>query len=78
MSIFSKEKMLFCFLPLSFELRPPSSSISMPGILAFYERVKGDAAKTSFPTSPFPRFFSAEHYTPLLELSTLPTSLVCK
>ena len=65
MSIFSKEKMLFCFLPLSFELRPPSSSISMPSILPFYERVKGDAAKTSFATSPFPRFFSAGHYTPL-------------
>ena len=50
----------------------------MPRILAFYEIGKGDAAKTSFATSPFPRFFPAEHYTPLPELSTLPTSLVCK
>ena len=50
----------------------------MPGILPFYERVKGDAAKASFPTSPFPRFFSAEHYTPLPELSTLSPSLECK
>ena len=78
MSIFSFEKMFFCFLPLSFELRPPSSSISMPGILAFYERVKGDAAKTSFATSPFPRFFSAGHYPPPPELSPPSPSLECK
>ena len=50
----------------------------MPGILVFYEIAKGDAAKTSFATSPFPRFFSAEHYTPLPELLTLPPSFVCK
>ena len=47
----------------------------MPGLLPFYERVKGDAAKASFATSPFPRFFSAGHYTPLPELSTLSPSL---
>ena len=50
----------------------------MPDILVFYEIAKGDAAKTSFATSPFPRFFSAGHYTPLPELSTLSPSLECK